>query len=142
MISRLPFLALTGALALAGTARAADTRAVDTYLATTGTAPDDRPAAGGPAPLEARVVALGTGSAVVYYTRDEGGADVVRVVTTVGTDAEGAAPAARFVSHLAAGQRAEVSVAGPAGTAPAALELAYDGVRLAVRPATAARPES
>jgi hypothetical protein len=138
MISRLPLLALTGALTLAGTARAADTRAVDTYLAITGTAP----AIDGLAPLEARVVALGTGSAVVYYTREDGGADVVRVVTTVGTDAEGAAPPARFVSHLAPGQRAEVSVAGPAGTAPAALELAYDGLRLVVRPAAAAGPES
>jgi hypothetical protein len=139
MISRLPLLALTGALTLAGTARAADTRATDTYLAITAAAP----AADGLAPLEARVVALGTGSAVVYYTREDGEADAVRVVTTVGTDAEGAAPPARFVSHLAAGQRAEVSVAGPAATAPAALELAYDGVRLAVRPAAAQpRPQS
>ena len=137
MISRLPLLALAGALTLAGTARAADTRAVDTYLAITATAP----AARGLAPLEARVVALRAGSAVVYYTHDEGGADVARVVTTVGTDAEGAAPPARFVSYLAAGEKAEVSVAGPAGTAPAALELAYDGVHLAVRPA-AAQPGS
>lgn len=140
MISRLSLLALTGALTLAGTARAADTQAIDTYLAITASAPAARPA-GGLAPLDARVIALGTGSAVVYYTYDEGGADAVRVVTTVGTDADGTAPPARFVSYLAPGQTAEVSVAGAVGSAPAALELAYDGVRLAVRSVTA-RPES
>ena len=72
---------------------------------------------------DARVIALGTGSAVVYYTYDEGGADAVRVVTTVGTDADGAAPPARFVSYLAPGQKAEVSVAGAVGTVPAAHPL-------------------
>lgn len=140
MISRLSLLALTSALTFAGTVRAADTQAIDTYLAITGSAPAAR-AAGGLAPLEARVVALGTGSAVIYYTHDGDRADAVRVVTTLGTDADGAAPPARFVSHLAPGQKAEVSVAGAAGTAPAALELAYDGASLAVRP-VAVLPES
>jgi hypothetical protein len=138
MVSRLPLLALAGALTLAGGARAADTQTVDTYLAITGTgtasASAGRPAAAELAPLDARVVALGAGSAVVYYTFDEEGADLVRVVTTVGTDPEGAAAPARFVSHLAPGQRAEVSVAGAAGTEPASLELAYDGGLLTVRP--------
>jgi hypothetical protein len=92
------------------------------------------------APLAARVVALGGGSAVVHYTYDEEGADVVRVVTTVGTGPEGAATPARFVSHLSPGQRAEVSVAGAAGTEPEVFELAYDGGLLTVRSITA-QPE-
>jgi hypothetical protein len=137
---RLSLLVVAGTLALAGAARAGDTRAVDTYLAITGSTPAAR-AVRGLAPLEARVVALGTGSAVVYYTHDEGGAGMVRVVTTVGTDVDGTAPPARFVSYLAPGQKAEVSIAGPAGTAPAALELAYNGASLVVRP-VAAQPES
>ena len=142
--SRLSLLATAGVLALAGQARATDTRAADTYLAITGTgsAPDGRPAAGELAPLDARVVALGEGSAVVHYTYDPDGADVVRVVTTVGTEAGGAAAPARFVSHLSPGQKAEVSVAGAAGTEPAVLELAYEGGLLRVRSvAAAARPE-
>ena len=140
MISRLSLLALlAGSSALPGGARAADARVVDTYLAVTGTgpAPDDRLAAGELPPLDARVVALGGRSVVVYYTYDEEGADVVRVVTTVGTGLDGVAAPARFVSRLPPGQRAEVSVAGAAGAGPAALELAYDGGRLVVRPVPA-----
>ena len=139
MVSRLSLLALAGTLALAGEARAADTQAVDTYLAITGTdsAPDGRPAAGELAPLDPYVVALGAGSAVVYYTYDPEGADVARVVTTIGTDPDGAAAPARFVSYLSPGQKAEVSVAGAVGTEPASLELAYDGGLLTVRPVTA-----
>jgi hypothetical protein len=140
MVSRLSLLALTGALALAGAAHAADTQAVDTYLAITGLAPDGRPAADELAPLDARVVALGEGSAVVYYTYDPEGADVVRVVTTVGTDPDGAAAPARIVSYLSPGQRAEVSVAGAAGTEPTSIEFAYDGGLLKVRSVTA-QPE-
>ena len=143
MISRLALLAsLAGSLTLAGEARAADAQAVDTYLAITGTgsAPDGRLAAGELPPLDARVVALGGRSAVVYYTYDEAGADVVRVVTTVGTGPEGAAAPARFVSHLSPGQRAEVSVAGAVGTDPTVLELAYDGGLLTARSVTA-QPE-
>lgn len=142
MVSRLSLLALTGALALAGASHAADTRAADTYLAITGagSVPAGRADDGGLCPLDARVVALGAGSAVVYYTYDEEGADMIRVVTTVGTDPDGASPSARFVSYLAPGQKAEVSVAGGFGAEPAKLELAYDGDRLAVRPA-AAQPE-
>ena len=140
MVSRLSLLALAGALALAGGARAADTRAVGTYLTTTGLASDGRPAAGELPPLDARVVALGEASAVVHYTFDEEGADVVHVVTTVRTAPEGAAAPARFVSHLSPGQRAEVSVAGAAGTDPTVLELAYDGGLLTVRSVTA-QPE-
>ncbi len=140
MISRFALLAsLAGSLTLAGEARAADAQAVDTYLAITGTgsAPDGRLAAGELPPLDARVVALGGRSAVVYYTYNEEGADVVRVVTTVGTDLGGAAAPARFVSHLSPGQKAEVSVAGAAGAAPDVIELAYDGRLLAVRPVPA-----
>ena len=142
MISRLALLAsLAGSLTLAGEARAADAQAVDTYLAITGTgsAPDGRLAAGELPPLDARVVALGGGTAVVYYTHDERG-DVVRVVTTVGTGPEGAAAPARFVSHLSPGQRAEVSVAGAVGTDPTVLELAYDGGLLTALSVTA-QPE-
>ena len=140
--SRLSLLATAGVLALAGQAGAADTdtQAADTYLAITGLAPDGRPAAGELAPLDARVVALGEGGAVVYYTYDPDGADLVRVVTTVGTEAGGAAAPARLVSHLSPGQKAEVSVAGAAGTEPAVLELAYDGGLLRVR-SVAAQPE-
>ena len=141
--SRLSLLAAAGVLALAGQARAADpdTRPVDTYLAITGLAPGGgRPAAGELAPLDARVVALGEGGAVVYYTYDPEGADVVRVVTTLGTEPGGAAAPARFVSHLSPGQKAEVSVAGAVGTEPAVLELAYDGGLLKVRSVTA-QPE-
>ncbi len=154
MLPRLPFVALAGALALAGgqaraadAARGADLRAVDTYLAITGAAgsPTDghaAAAAAGLSPLDARVVALGEAGAlaVVYFTYDEAGADTVHVVTTVATGPDGAAAPARFVSHLTPGQRAEVSVAGAAGTEPASLELAYDGGRLTVRPGPA-RPE-
>jgi hypothetical protein len=102
MISRLALLALlAGSSALPGGARAADTQAVDTYLAVTGTgpAPEGRLAADELAPLDARVVALGGGTAVVYYTYDEEGANVVRVVATVGTGLDGAATPARFVSR-------------------------------------------
>ena len=126
MLSRLPRLAVAGALALAGQAFAGqalayDTRPADAYLAVTGTgpAPDGRLAADELAPLDARVVALGGGNVVVYYTYDEEGADVVRVVTTVGTGLDGVAAPARFVSRLSPGQRAEVSVAGAAGAGPA-----------------------
>jgi hypothetical protein len=150
MVSRLPLLALAGALTLAGGARAADTRgtdlrAIDTYLAIIGTgaasASAGRPDAGdGLAPLAGRVVALGEGSAVIYYTYDDERADTVRVVTTVAAGPEGASAPARFVSHLAPGQRAEVSVAGAFGTEPASLELAYDGGLLTVRSVTA-QPE-
>jgi hypothetical protein len=139
MVSRLSLLTLAGVLALAGEARAADTAAVDTYLAATGLASDGRPA-GDLAPLDPRIVTLGEGSAVVYYTHDADGADVVRVVTTVGTDADGAAAPARFVSYLSPGQKAEVLVAGAVGTEPAVLELAYDGGLLKVRSVTA-QPE-
>jgi hypothetical protein len=140
MVSRLSLLALAGALALAGGARAAETQAARTSPAITVSAPDGRDAAGGLRPLDARVVALGEGSVVVYYTEDPERADGVRVVATVGTDSAGAGAPARFVSHLSPGQRAEVSVAGAVGTEPAVLELVYDGGLLTVRSATA-RPQ-
>lgn len=142
MKSRLALLVLAGALATGGVAYGAEVQAVDTYLAATGHASSNRlaAAAGELAPLNARIVALGAGSAVVYYTYDPDGADLVRVVTTVGTEADGAAAPARFVSYLRPGQRAEVSVAGAVDTKPAALELAYDGGLLQVR-SIAAQPE-
>jgi hypothetical protein len=141
MISRFTLLALAGALTLADEARAADTTpaAVDSFLAITGTAPAGRLATE-LAPLDARIIVLGGGSAVVYYTFDETGVDLVRVVTTIATDAGGTSAPARFVSHLAPGQTAEVSVAGAFGTVPASLELAYDGRLVMVRPAPA-QPE-
>lgn len=141
MVSRLPLLTLAGALALAAPASAADLQAVDTYLAVTGSAPTSPMAADEWCPLDARVVRLGRGSAVIYYTYDEEGADKVRVVTTLGTDTDGVAPSARFVSQLAPGQEAEVSIGGPVGTEPATIELAYDGRRVTARAATA-QPES
>ena len=136
MPSRLPLLVMAGALALAGPARADDADPADAYLAITGLASGDRVPAGGPRPLEARVVALGEAgaSAVVYYTV-EGAA--FRVVTTLGTDREGATAPVRLVSYLAPGQRAEISVAGAAGAGPDTLELVRDGGRLVVRPAPA-----
>ncbi len=141
MISRLSLLALlAGSSALPGGAHAADTQAADAYLAITGLAPGGRVPAGAPCPLDARVVALGEGTAVVYYTYDEEGADALRVVTTVVAGPGGSAAPARFVSRLAPGQRAEVSAAGAAGTGPAWLELAYDGGLLTVRSVTA-QPE-
>lgn len=144
MISRLALLAsLAGSLTLAGEARAADAQAVDTYLAITGTgsAPDGRLAAGELPPLDARVVALGEGTAVVYYEHDAtGGGDALRVVTTVVAGPGGSAAPARFVSHLSPGQRAEVAVAGAVGAGPTALELAYDGGLLTALSVTA-QPE-
>jgi hypothetical protein len=140
MVSRLSLLALAGALALAGEARAADAHAADTYVTTTGLASDGRPAAGELPPLDAHLVTLGEDSAVVYYTFDEEGADVVRVVTTVGADPDGGPAPARLVSYLSPGQKAEVSVAGAIGTEPASLELAYDGGLLKVR-SVKAQPE-
>ena len=73
MVSRLPLLALAGALALAGGARAAETQAAHTFPAITVSAPDGRDTAGRLRPFDARVVALGEGSAVVYYTQDPKG---------------------------------------------------------------------
>jgi hypothetical protein len=139
MISRLSLLATVGALTLASPARAADLQAADTYLAVTGVAPRSQ-GVGELRPLQARAVALGEGSAVVYYTYDAEAANVVRVVTTIATDRDGAAAPTRFVSYLAPGQKAEVSVAGAAGTEPDTLELAYDGTGLAVRSVTS-RPQ-
>ena len=65
---------------------------------------------------------------------------MVRVVTTVGTDPDGASTPARFVSYLSPGQKAEVSVADAVGSGPAPLELAHDGDLLKVRSVTA-QPE-
>ena len=48
MPSRLPLLAVAGALALAGPARADDVEPSDAYLAITGLAPEGRAAAAGP----------------------------------------------------------------------------------------------
>ena len=115
MVSRLTLVAMLGALALAGQAHASDPlqpRAVELY------------------PLDAHVTTLSGGSsAVTYYTYDPEGAYVIRVVTTVGSDPAGSALPVRFVSYLAAGQKAELSVAGADGEAPVRLELAYDGDR-------------
>lgn len=141
MILRHSLLALTGVLALAGTSHAGPANdASDTYLVITATnsAPAVPVAKDGWCPLDARVIALGAASAVVYYTYDEGGADVVRVVTTIGTDE---APPARFVSYLTPGQKSEVSVAGAVDTPQAALEFVYSGHDVTVRP-VAAPPES
>jgi hypothetical protein len=120
MISRRLFLAVVGVLALVGQASA-------------GSASRAEAAADMLCPLTARVVALGTGSAVVYYAYDPKGRNIIRVVTTIGTDLDGAAPPARFVSYLTPGQKAEVSVAGPVGTEPVVLELTYDKGGLALR---------
>ena len=151
MISRLAPLALAGTLALTGEAGAADTTkaAVDTYLAITGTganaisAPAGDPAADGLTPLEPRVFAFGTGTAFVHYELDEERADLVHVVTIVVMDFDGSTAPVRFVSHLAPGQRAEVSVADPdadaAGLETPSLDLAYDGGFVTVRPGTTAQ---
>ena len=138
MPSRLPLLAMAGALALASQARADDAEPADAYLAITGLASEGRAAADELRPLDARVVALGEGgTAVVYYEHDPEGGDALRVVTTVAAGPDGSAAPARFVSRLAPGQTAEVSVAGAPGAGPATLELVHDGGRLVVRPASA-----
>lgn len=134
MISRFPLLVLAGTLASAGPALAGGPQPVDTYLAITGLASDAQPQSGKLRPLEAHVASLGAGgaSAVVYYTVE--GADF-RVVTTLGTDQDGAAAPARLVSYLAPGQKAEVGVAGGVGTEAAVLEIGRVGDRLLVRSA-------
>lgn len=139
MIVRHTLLALTGLLALAGAAQAAGPQAAVAVLPAPVVA--ERAEDGSLSPLDARVLALGAGSAVVYYTYDPAGSEVIRVVTTLGTDPAGTAPSARFVSYLAPGQTAEVSIAAPVGVAPAVIELAYDGDRLTVRQAPE-RPQS
>jgi hypothetical protein len=96
MVSRIAPLAMAGTLVLSTASQAAEL-----------------------CPLDAYVVDLGGGSAVVYYTVDQD--DLFRVVTTVGTDREAAS--ARFVSYLAPGKKAEISVAGAVGTTPAVLEI-------------------
>jgi hypothetical protein len=125
MVSRLTFIAVLGALALAGQAHASEPLPAGAVEL---------------CPLDAHVTTLdGGSSAVTFYTYDPEGAYVIRVVTTVGSDPAGSAPPVRFVSYLAAGQKAELSVAGADGEAPAVLELAYDGDRdrLVVRSGTA-----
>ena len=125
MVSRLTLVAMLGTLALVGQAHASE--------------PLQLPAVE-LSPLNAHVTSLGGGSsAVTYYTYDPEGAYVIRVVTTVGSDPAGSAPPVRFVNYLAAGQKAELSVAGADGEAPVMLELAYDSDRdrLVVRSAPA-----
>jgi len=133
-------LAVAGTMALSLEAHAADPQAVGTSRAATALASDSRPATNGLRPLDASVFALGEGSAVIYYTRDPGRADAVRVVTTVGNAPDDVTAPVRFVSYLSPGQTAEISVAGIVGTEPAVLELVYDGTLLTVRPAMA-RPQ-
>ena len=143
MIKRLSLLAVAGTLALTGAVRAADTRSADAYLAAIGTPSvlPGRPAAAMLTPLDARVVTLGAGTAAIHYSYAPKRAGAVRVVTTLRTDLDGAAAPVRLVSYLSPGQRAEVSVAGAAGTEPASIELAYDGRHLLVRPIVAAQPD-
>jgi hypothetical protein len=138
MISRFPLLVLAGTLASAGPALADGSQPVDTHLAITGLASGEQPRAGELRPLHAHLATLGEGgaSAVVYYTVE--GADF-RVVTTLGTDQDGAAAPARLVSYLAPGQKAEVGVAGAGDTEPAVLEIDRVGDRLLVRAAPARR---
>ena len=115
MVSRFVPLAAAGALVLSTASQAAELCPVDAYVAD-----------------------LGDGSAVVYYTFEQD--DLFRVVTTVGTDRETAS--VQFVSYLAPGEKAEISVAGPVGTItrsedgwPATVELisAEDSQRANVR---------
>ncbi|MFO1035320.1 MAG: hypothetical protein U1E45_00620 [Geminicoccaceae bacterium] len=136
MRSRYLLLAALGASALMGAAHATNIRAVDTYLSATGSAPAGdflRPAA-------VRVLPLGPVTATVYYIRDGEPAGAVRVVTTIAAAPDGVP--ARFVSHLTKGERAEVSVAGPVGSEPMAVELAYDGDLLKVSALTEPQPQS
>lgn len=135
MTSRYLLAAAIGASALIGAAHATDMRAVDTYLSSIGS----KPAGDVLCPTDVRMVALGSASAAVYYTFDPDGADVVRVVTTIASDPAGVP--ARFVSYLAAGEKAEVSVAGPVGTEPASLQVAYDGDLVTVRPIVQVQPQ-
>ena len=139
MTLRFPFLVLAGALTAAGPALADGPQPVDTYLAITGLMAENHLRADELQPLQASIAMLGEGgaSAVVYYTLE--GTDF-RVVTTLGTDQDGAAPPAQLVSYLAPGQKAEITVANAAGTEPALLEIDRVGDRLVVRP-TPIKPE-
>ena len=140
MLPRFMLLAVAGTMALSLGGHAADLHAVSASRAVIAPTSDSHLAIGGLRPLGASVIALGEGSAVVYYTHDPSRADVVRVVTTVGTAPDSAATPVRFVSYLSPGQKTEISVAGAVGTEPAVLDLAYDGDLLTVWPATA-RPK-
>ena len=111
-------LTTVGALALAGQARAADMRAVDVYSAITGSASRDQAVAGELCPLDARVVTLDEGSAVVYHTYVAETGDVVRVAMTVGTDPDGAGaflPYAEEPSHAHGGNHPDDRGSRPSG---------------------------
>jgi hypothetical protein len=127
MVSHLSLLALAGALALAGEARAADTQAVDTYLAITGLAPDGRTHAETPAQGAGVVTSLGAGTSAVTYWVDE--PEGFRVVTTVDTAHPGEVGredrhvVVRLSTILRPGQTQTISVPGPDGSPPYAMRI-------------------
>lgn len=132
MNPRLSLLAMAGTLALAG-----GTQAADTYRTGTGRMLDDRSRIAELCPLDSHVEALGKGNAVVRYTYDPEGADMVRVVTAVWLGQDGDGPSMEFVTYLTPGQTAEVSATGGVDSNQDALELAYDGGVPSVQSVTA-----
>jgi hypothetical protein len=127
MISRLSLLALAGAVAFAGSARAADQQAVDPHLAVAGPAAHGALRAEIPAQGMPVVTKLGPGSSVLTYWIDE--AEGFRVVTTVDTlhpgedGREDRHALVRLSTILRPGQTQTISVPGPVGSPPHALTL-------------------
>ena len=127
MVSRLSLLALAGALALAGEARAADSQAVDTHRAITGLAPDGQTRAETPAQGAAVITPLGAGASALTYWVDE--PEGFRVVTTVDTVHPGEVgredrhAVVRLSTILRPGQTQTISVPGPDGSLPHAMRI-------------------
>jgi hypothetical protein len=144
MVSRIPLLALAGALALAGGARAADMQATGPSPATTATsAPGGRLGAETPARGAGVVTPLGEGASAVTYWVDE--PEGFRVVTTVaavdtgGVGREDRHAVFRLSTILQPGQTQTISVPGPEGSSPFAMRIRRlaDGVEV-----VAAAPEA
>ena len=128
MVSRLPILALAGALALAnGGARAADTQATGTTPAITNSAPDSPTQAATPAQGAGVVTSLGGGASAVTYWIDE--PEGFRVITTVAAAEPGQAgredghAVVRLSTILRPGQTQTISVPGPEGSSPYAMRI-------------------
>ena len=128
MVSRLPVLALAGALALAnGGARAADTQATGITPAITSSAPDSPTQAATPAQGAGVVTSLGGGASAVTYWIDE--PEGFRVVTTVAAvdtgelGLEDRRAVVRLSTILRPGQTQTISVPGLEGSSPYAMRI-------------------
>jgi hypothetical protein len=84
------------------------------------------------APLQPALVAVGDRDAVVYYVvRSDG----YEVVVTFAANSPDDGSSMRSTVLLQPGQREELSLGGPAATAPARLEIVRDGETLVINPA-------